>query len=80
MLSSRDANGRPVAPRAAAAAPRAATSVQRAAAELVPRAAAPPPRAAVGALSLLDALVGVRCTAEEALVPLLVLRSRQVSK
>ena len=68
VLSSRDANGRPTAPRAAAAA-RAA-----------PRAAAAAAAAAAGAPSLLDALVGVRCTAEEALVPLLVLRSRQVSK
>ena len=72
VLSSRDANGRPTAPRAAAAAraaPRAAAAVAAAAAA-----------AAAGAPSLLDALVGVRCTAEEALVPLLVLRSRQVSK
>ena len=81
VLSSRDANGRPAAPRAAAAVPHAAAvPVPRAAAAgLVPRAAGAPPRATARAPSLLDALVGVRCTAEEALVPLLVLRSRQVS-
>ena len=82
VLSSRDANGRPAAPRAAAAVPHAAAvPVPRAAAAgLVPRAAGAPPRATARAPSLLDALVGVRCSAEESLVPLLVLRSRQVNK
>ena len=71
MLSSRDANGRPAAPRAAAAVPHAA-------AVPVPRTAGAAPRAAARAPSLLDALEGARCSAEESLVPLLVLRSRQV--
>ena len=72
VLSSRDANGRPAAPRAAAAVPHAAPVLK-------PRAAgAAPPRAAARAPSLLDALEGARCSAEESLVPLLVLRSRQV--
>ena len=85
VLSSRDANGHPAAPRAAAAVPRAAAAVPRAAAAvpraaagLVPRTATAPPHAAARAPLLLDALVGVRCSAEESLVPLLVLRSRQV--
>ena len=78
VLSSRDANGHPAAPRAAAAVPRAAAAVPRAAAGLVPRTATAPPHAAARAPSLLDALMGVRCSAEESLVPLLVLRSRQV--
>ena len=85
VLSSRDANGHPAAPRAAAAVPRAAAAVPRAAAAvpraaavLVPRTATAPPHAAARAPSLLDALMGVRCSAEESLVPLLVLRSRQV--
>ena len=78
MLSSRDANGHPAASRAAAAVPHAAAAVPHAAAVLVLRTVTAPPHAAARAPSLLDALVGVRCSAEEALVPLLVLRSRQV--
>ena len=59
VLSSRDANGRPAAPRAAAAVPHAA-------AVPVPRTAGAAPRAAARAPSLLDALEGARCSAEEA--------------